>query len=83
MTQDDLQENFQGEFQDDNLEMFEHFRIVVDSGQGIMRIDKFLNDRITNASRTKIQAASEAGNILVNDQSVRSNYRVSPAISFR
>ena len=34
MTQDDLQENFQGEFQDDNLEMFEHFRIVVDSGQG-------------------------------------------------
>ncbi|HOG19663.1 MAG TPA: RluA family pseudouridine synthase [Salinivirgaceae bacterium] len=78
MTQDDLQENFQGEFQDDNLEMFEHFRIVVDSGQGIMRIDKFLNDRITNASRTKIQAASEAGNILVNDQSVRSNYRVKP-----
>ncbi len=64
--------------QEDFQELFEHFRFVVDPGQGLMRIDKYLDDRITNASRTKIQSAADAGNILVNEQPVKSNYKVKP-----
>jgi 23S rRNA pseudouridine1911/1915/1917 synthase len=47
-------------------------------GQQLLRIDKFLMTRIENATRTKIQQAAEAGNILVNDKSVKSNYKVKP-----
>ena len=60
------------------LERFEHFRFVADPGQTLMRIDKFLADRIQHASRTKIQAALEAGNVLVNDKATKSNYRIKP-----
>ena len=59
-------------------EMFEHFRFVADKGQGQLRIDKFLVDRMEHASRTKIQEAADAGNILVNDQPVKPNYKVKP-----
>ena len=59
-------------------ELFEHFRITADKGQEPLRIDKFLMNRIENATRTKIQSAAEAGNILVNNKSVKSNYKVKP-----
>lgn len=59
-------------------ELFEHHRIIVDKGQGLLRIDKFLFSRIENASRSKIQAAADAGSILVNDKPVKSNYKVKP-----
>lgn len=66
--------------QDDlDQELFEHFRIRVDKGQDLLRIDKFLMNRIENTSRSRIQAAAEAGNILVNGKTVKSNYRVKPA----
>lgn len=59
-------------------ELYEHYRFNVDPGQGLLRIDKFLMDRIENASRTKIQAAATQGNIVVNDQAVKSSYKVKP-----
>jgi 23S rRNA pseudouridine1911/1915/1917 synthase len=59
-------------------ELFEHHRIVVDKGQQAMRIDKFLVNRLLNTSRSKIQEAAEAGNILVNDRVVNSNYKIKP-----
>ncbi len=59
-------------------ELFEHHRIVVDKGQQLMRIDKYLVNRLLNTSRSKIQAAAEAGNILVNEQAVKSNYKIKP-----
>jgi len=59
-------------------ELFEHYRFTVDRGQSPLRIDKYLSDRIQNASRTKIQEASDAGSILVNDKPVKSNYKVKP-----
>lgn len=62
----------------DGGELFEHFRFVVDAGQGMLRIDKFLVNKMEHASRTKIHDAAEAGNILVNDQSVKPNYKVKP-----
>ncbi len=62
----------------DSADLFEHFRFQVDKGQGTTRIDKFLANRIENSSRSKIQAASEAGSILVNDRAVKSNYKIKP-----
>ncbi len=59
-------------------DLFEHHRIIVDKGQQILRIDKFLVDRLKHVSRTKIQAAANAGNILVNDQPSKPNYKVKP-----
>lgn len=59
-------------------ELFEHHRIVVDKGQQPVRIDKFLVNRLLDISRSRIQAAAEAGNILVNDRVVTSNYRIKP-----
>jgi 23S rRNA pseudouridine1911/1915/1917 synthase len=64
-------------------EMYEHFRLSVDQGQSLMRIDKFLANRIDNASRSRIQAAAEAGNILVNETPVKSNYKVKPGDEIR
>ncbi len=71
------------EFEDDidaneEQELYEHFRLVVDKGQSMLRIDKFLVNRIENATRSKIQAAAEAGAILVNDKPVKSSYKVKP-----
>ncbi|HNQ59334.1 MAG TPA: RluA family pseudouridine synthase [Bacteroidales bacterium] len=64
--------------QDFNEDLFEHYRIVVDKGQSLLRIDKFLVKRVENASRTKIQNAARAGNILVNHRTVKPNYKVKP-----
>ena len=38
-------------------DLYEHLRIVVDKGQSLLRIDKFLMHRIENASRNRIQNA--------------------------
>jgi len=59
-------------------ELFEHYRFVADKGQGLLRIDKFLANRIENISRSKIQEAAEGGNIFVNDKPVKPNYKVKP-----
>ncbi|MCX6333840.1 MAG: RluA family pseudouridine synthase [Bacteroidia bacterium] len=59
-------------------ELFEHYRFKIDPGQSLLRIDKFLFTRIENVSRTRIQNAASAGNILVNDNPVKPNYRVKP-----
>jgi 23S rRNA pseudouridine1911/1915/1917 synthase len=63
---------------DDDKELHEHYRFIVDKGQGMLRIDKFLLSRIENASRNKIQQSALAGNIRVNDKSVKSSYKVKP-----
>ena len=59
-------------------EKYEHFRFVVDKGQAITRIDKYLVNTMASTSRNRIQEAAEAGNILVNNKPVKSNYRVKP-----
>jgi 23S rRNA pseudouridine1911/1915/1917 synthase len=61
----------------DNQELYEHYRFVADSGQKPLRIDKFLVNKM-EFSRNKIQNAADAGNILVNDKPVKSNYKVKP-----
>lgn len=63
---------------DDEQELFEHFRFVVDKGQQLLRVDKFLVQRLEKSSRNRIQQAAEAGCILVNGNAVKSSYRVKP-----
>lgn len=62
----------------DNSELFEHFRFLADPGQTPLRIDKFLFNKMEGTSRSRIQAAANAGNILVNDRTVKPNYRIKP-----
>ena len=59
-------------------EFYEHFKYVAHEGQEPLRVDKFLMNFIENVTRNKIQQAAKAGNILVNDKPVKSNYRVKP-----
>ena len=79
-----MTEDFLDEIEDEldevggEQELFEHFRFVVDKGKAILRIDKYLVNCMSNTSRNRIQEAADAGNILVNGKSVKSNYRVKP-----
>lgn len=59
-------------------ELFEHHRFDVPKGQSMVRIDKYLMQVVENTTRNKIQQAATAGNILVNDVPVKSNYKVKP-----
>lgn len=63
---------------DDDQELFEHYRIEVEKGQHLLRIDKFLMNRTQNATRSKIQQSAGNGSILVNGKPVKSNYKVKP-----
>jgi 23S rRNA pseudouridine1911/1915/1917 synthase len=61
-------------------ELVEQVNLTVDKGQTSVRIDKFLHSHLgNNVSRTKIQAAAEAGNIMVNNKPVKSNYKIRPS----
>ncbi len=71
----DEQENTSPE---EENELYEHHRFVVDKGQGLLRIDKYLLGKFEGISRSKIQNSAKAGNILVNDESVKPNYKVKP-----
>ncbi len=62
----------------DNEELYEHYRFTASDGQVPLRVDKFLMNFIENATRNKIQQAAKAGNILVNDNPVKSNHKVKP-----
>jgi len=65
-------------FEQDEQDLYEHLRVVVDKGQSLLRIDKFLMYRVENASRNRIQNAIDAGNVLVNDKVIKASYRVKP-----
>jgi len=57
---------------------YEHHRIVSDKGQKLMRLDKFLVDRLERTSRNRIQNAAEDGFVKVNGTPVKSSYKVKP-----
>lgn len=59
-------------------DLYEHHRFSVDPGQDLLRIDKYLMHKLSGVSRTKIQAAADAGNIRVNDKTIKSSYKVKP-----
>jgi len=70
--------NPEEDFEDEEVELFEHFRIVIDKGQTPIRIDKFLSDKLANATRNKVQQAIDASAILVNGNPTKANYKIKP-----
>lgn len=62
----------------ENEELFEHYKINVDPGQQLLRIDKFLLDKIPNATRNKIQNGIKDGYVKVNGEDIKANYKVRP-----
>ena len=71
-----MTEDFTPELEND--ELYEHHRVIATDGQVPLRVDKFLMNFIENATRNKLQQAAKAGNILVNDVTVKSNHKVKP-----
>ena len=62
----------------ENPELFEHHSFTVDAGQEIVRIDKFLMNRLPNISRTKLKEAALNGYVLANGVAVKPNYKAKP-----
>lgn len=60
----------------DTDSLHEHYSFEASKGQEPLRVDKFLMNFIENATRNKIQAAAKEGNIWVNKNPVKSNYKV-------
>ena len=59
-------------------ELFVHHQIVVDAGQDLLRIDKFLMDRLPNVTRNKLQVGIKEGFVKVNGLPIKPNYKVHP-----
>ena len=69
---DDAEDLAQGD------ELYERHEIVADNKQSLIRLDKFLIDRLANRSRSKVQTAIKAGSVKVNEMDVKPNYKVKP-----
>ncbi|ADR21438.1 pseudouridine synthase [Marivirga tractuosa] len=76
--QEDISKNEQ---EDDGL--FEHHQIKVDPKQDLLRIDKFLMDRLPNVTRNKVQKAIKDGFVQVNGVTIKPNYKVHPDDNIR
>ena len=75
----DIQADFSDpDFSENGRDYWEHYRYEVEKGQVLLRIDKYLVERIKGTSRNRIQNAAEAQCIRVNGRPVKSNYRVHP-----
>jgi 23S rRNA pseudouridine1911/1915/1917 synthase len=59
-------------------ELFEHHSFTAEKGLKLVRVDKFLMDRLENTTRTKIQDNITNGRVFVNGATVKSNYKVKP-----
>ncbi len=59
-------------------EFYERHEIVADPKQSLIRLDKFLIDRLANRTRSKLQTAIKAGSVKVDDKDVKPNYKVKP-----
>ena len=66
------------ELEEQQQELYEHHHFVVDRGQEMLRIDKYVQMRLSGVSRAKIQAAIKADCVLVNGKTIKANYRVKP-----
>ena len=67
------------EEQTESEELYEKLVIIIDKGQEPLRIDKFLMSRIEGATRNKIQLAIDDEMVLVNDKTIKNNYKVKPS----
>jgi 23S rRNA pseudouridine1911/1915/1917 synthase len=78
IEENEITDDFEDIEETDDGALFEHYNVLVDAGQTLLRIDKFLSNRLMNASRSRLQAAADEGKILVNKLPVKSSYKVKP-----
>lgn len=78
MLSDEMEDELSEDTSEGDGTLYEHFRVVADRGQQLMRIDKFLLDHLPDTSRNRLQQASRSGFLHVNGRPVKSNYRVKP-----
>lgn len=64
--------------EEEEQEMFEHFRLDVDPGQSPMRLDKYMVSHLEDTSRHRIQCAIKEGYVFVNDKPAKANLIVRP-----
>lgn len=76
---EELDDLWEGDEEESSAQPEERLRITVDKGQEPLRIDKFLMNRIEHATRNKIQQAIDEGFVLVNNERVKTNYKIKPA----
>lgn len=58
--------------------VYEHHRITADPNQTPIRLDKFLLNKLEGLSRNRIQNGIKEGLVLVNDKTIKSNYKIRP-----
>ncbi|MBK8923136.1 MAG: RluA family pseudouridine synthase [Saprospirales bacterium] len=64
--------------QSGNDDWYEQQEFVADPKQSLIRLDRFLMDRLSNRSRSKVQNAIRAGSVKVDNLDVKPNYKVKP-----
>ncbi|MCB0539940.1 MAG: RluA family pseudouridine synthase [Bacteroidetes bacterium] len=67
--------DFESQEEDD---LFNVIELEADKGQNPLRIDKYVMNQSDVVSRTRVQQAAKFGNLYVNGQTVKSNYKVKP-----
>ncbi len=75
------EQDFEEQFEDEEIDAaasFEIHEIIVDKGQEQLRIDKFIQNKLKDITRSKIQNWITDEKIKVNGQIVKSNYKVRP-----
>jgi 23S rRNA pseudouridine1911/1915/1917 synthase len=72
-----MSEEIEGELPEEES-LFEHYRLEVDKGQKPLRVDRFITEKIANASRNKVQQGIEEGVVRVNGEPVKANYKIKP-----
>ena len=75
---DEIIDDFEDSEESDDGALFEHYHVTVDPGQTLLRIDRFLANRLQNVTRSRLQAAADEDKILVNTVPVKSSYKVKP-----
>ena len=78
LAQDRLNFGEESQGDDEQQEMFEHYRFDISGGQEPMRVDKYLATHMEYTSRHRIQLAIKAEYIRVNDKIVKANYVIRP-----
>ncbi len=64
--------------EDESSQLYEHYRVIADKGQSLLRVDKFLINQLAGVTRNRIQKAADSGFILANDIPVKRSYKVKP-----
>ncbi len=64
-------------------EFYEVIKVIVDKGQKVERIDKYLMNRMENQTRNRLQNSCREGLVRVNGETIKPNYKVRPLDEIR